>query len=61
MAGVGVGEGAEEEWLLLPAHEVAMEAVYVLAGCHGLVLIEDAPVGETMERIALEVYRCQIF
>ena len=56
MAGVGVGEGAEEEeWLLLPAHQVAMEAVYVLAGCHGLVLIEDAPVGETMERIALEV------
>ena len=51
----GVGEGAEAEWLLQPAHEVAMEAVHVLVGCHGLVLMEDGAVGETMERIALEV------
>jgi len=48
------GEGAEARWVLHKPLAVGDEGVHVLVGCHGLVLLEDGVIGETMERVALE-------
>ena len=46
----GRGGQGKEAWALASPRELGDEAVHVLVGCHGLVLLEDGVVGETMER-----------
>ena len=55
------GAGKQEAWALAKADELGDDAVHVLVGCHGLVLMEDGVIGETMERVALEVAPVFVF
>ena len=48
------GPGKQEVWALAKPRELGDEAVLVLVGCHGLVLMDDGVIGETMERVAQE-------
>ena len=46
-------KGVEAHWALERAGALPDATVEVLVGCHGLVNIDDAIIGETMERVAL--------
>jgi len=37
-------------------HAVGEDAVLALVGCHGLVIVDDSAIGETMEKVALAAF-----